>query len=528
MAKVYNDGDTWKLVFTDHRHTRRTLRLSRIPRKELEKIGRRIEVLVVAKITGEPLDPETARWLAETGDKLRDRLVKLDLCAPKQRRPQRHLGEFVEEYINAQQVKPLTKTMMRQTKTALINYFGANKLLTDISEGAAVEWSWWMKTPAKDGGHGVGEMTARRNCGRARQFFGHALALGLIDSNPFKNSKLPTQVGASPASREFFVTREHFEALLAECPDQEWRAILALSRIGGLRIPSELTGLKWSDVNWDRGTLTIHSPKLERYAGGTRLIPLFPELRRELGDLLAVRQETDADHGDYVISRRRCRNANLRTHFHRLCERAGVPKYQKPFANARASRCTELAETFPVHVVTSWMGHSRTVSERHYLRVQAEHFEAATGVSQKLAHILEQSTTVSDCQTGRAISKNPGKSSLGQGLANPVKHNEYPRQGQNALSISPVFLGECSNSGTHSGTDSTVTHLERIAALWQLAMQADPRFARLAESWPGLSPRDRAAILSCAGCLDDPCGNSSTGRHPPGLVRLGQDAGPGS
>lgn len=493
MAKVYEDAAGWRLVFTDHRKIRRTLRLARLPKKELEKIGRRIELLVVAKISGEPLDPETARWLAETGDQLRDKLVKLELCNPKQRRPQRQLGEFVDEYIDAQQVKPLTKVMMRQSRKALADYFGADRLLSDITEGAAVEWSWWMKTPEKDGGHGVGEMTARRNCGRARQFFSHALALGLVDCNPFKNAKLPTQVGASPASREFFVTREHFEALLAECPDQEWRAILALSRIGGLRIPSELTGLKWSDVNWDRGTITIRSPKLERYSGGTRLIPLFPELRRELWDLLSIRGEDGGEPGDNVISRRRCRNANLRTQFHRLCERAGVPKYQKPFANARASRCTELAESFPIHVVTSWMGHSRAVSERHYLRVQPEHFEAATGVARGLAHILAQSTTASDCQPGGATVRNPGKSRSGQKLATADKPCEYPRQGPNSPPESPEILGECSISGTPTGTDPGETMPDDPAC--RCALEADPRFLDVARAWPELSPEQRSRIL---------------------------------
>lgn len=529
MAKVYRDGDGWKLVFTDHRRTRRTLRLARLPKKELESVGRRIELLVVSKISGEALDTETARWLANTGDELRDRLVRLDLCSPRQQQPVRHLGEFIAEYIDAQQVKPLTKVMMRQTRTALVDYFGAERKLGDISEGQAMEWNWWMRSPTEKGGHGVGEMTARRNCGRARQFFGHALALGLVDSNPFKNAKLATQVGPSPAARDFFVTREHFEALLAECPDQEWRAILALSRIGGLRIPSELNGLTWRDINWDRGTVLVRSPKLERYAGReTRLVPLFPELRRELWDLLTIRGTGPDDLGDKVISGRRCRNANLRTQFHRMCERAGVPKYPKPFANARATRATELAEGFPLHVVTAWMGHTAKVSERHYLRVTQEHYDAAAGgPAQKPAQIPAQPTTAQSGIADTDQQKTPGISIPGHCTPSLATDLSILDRGRTPLENPRENGGNTIRPARIPAQIEQADPLADLGAGWWGSLRDDPQLLRLVAAWRELSEDDRAEILSIAGCDDDSPPSDPTGRHPPGTARRGAHAGPG-
>jgi integrase len=56
-----------------------------------------------------------------------------------------------------------------------------------------------------------------------------------------------------------------------------------LARIGGLRCPSELRRLQWKDVDWSANRFLVHSPKTERHAGrGERLVPLFPELRKEL------------------------------------------------------------------------------------------------------------------------------------------------------------------------------------------------------------------------------------------------------
>ena len=48
------------------------------------------------------------------------------------------------------------------------------------------------------------------------------------------------------------------------------------------------------------------------------------------------------------------------------------------FSAARASRETELANEFPIHVVCEWIGNSMDVARRHYLQVTEEHFQKAT------------------------------------------------------------------------------------------------------------------------------------------------------
>ena len=45
------------------------------------------------------------------------------------------------------------------------------------------------------------------------------------------------------------ISREEYAKLLDACPNQEWRTIIALARIGGLRCPSELKQLRWPDVS---------------------------------------------------------------------------------------------------------------------------------------------------------------------------------------------------------------------------------------------------------------------------------------
>ncbi len=151
------------------------------------------------------------------------------------------------------------------------------------------------------------------------------------------------------------------------CPDEEWRLIFALARYGGLRCPSELLALKWTDFDWERERFRIDSPKT-----GVRWVPMFPELRPYLDK--AWMQPGSPVH---VISRYRDTNMNLRTQLHRIIRRAGLEPWPKLFQNLRSTRETELMESFPAHVVTAWIGNSEAVARKHYLQVTDEHFERA-------------------------------------------------------------------------------------------------------------------------------------------------------
>ncbi len=132
--------------------------------------------------------------------------------------------------------------------------------------------------------------------------------------------------------------------------------------------------MKWSDVNWDQARILIHSPKTEHHEGGeSRLVPLFPELAPYLHAVFA-----EAEPGDgYVITRYRQPNSNLRTQLKRIIHKAGLKPWPRLFQNLRSTRETELTESFPLHVVTAWIGNSQLVARKHYLQVTDEHFARA-------------------------------------------------------------------------------------------------------------------------------------------------------
>jgi hypothetical protein len=154
----------------------------------------------------------------------------------------------------------------------------------------------------------------------------------------------------------------------------EWKLLFALSRYGGLRCPSEHLALTWADIDWERDRIRVRSPKTEHHEGKDhRIIPLFPELRPYLLDALE-QAEAGVPH---VIARYRDCNANLRTQLNRIIERAGLTPWPKLFHNLRATRQTELAENFPLHVVCAWIGNSAAVAKEHYLQITDDHFTLA-------------------------------------------------------------------------------------------------------------------------------------------------------
>lgn len=157
------------------------------------------------------------------------------------------LGPFVTAYFSGRaNLKPNTKRNYATNCKLLIQHFGEGRLLTEISPGDADDWreSLLLRFSAA---------TVSREVKRARQFFRAAVRKRLIDENPFVDLASPAQTNSS---REYFGTAADVAKVLDACPDTQWRLIVALSRFGGLRCPSEHLALKGGDIDWERGRMT--------------------------------------------------------------------------------------------------------------------------------------------------------------------------------------------------------------------------------------------------------------------------------
>jgi hypothetical protein len=100
---------------------------------------------------------------------------------------------------------------------------------------------------------------------------------------------------------------------------------------------------------------------------------LFPEFKPYLEDV----QELAEPGAEYIITRYRDADQNLRTQLGRIVERAGLDLWPKLFQNLRSTRQNELEEDYPSHVVCYWIGNSEKVANKHYLQVTSDHFARA-------------------------------------------------------------------------------------------------------------------------------------------------------
>ena len=64
----------------------------------------------------------------------------------------------------------------------------------------------------------------------------------------------------------------------------------------------------------------------------------------------------------------------------KLANRACIVLWEKSFQNMRASCATDLADLFPSHVCTEWLGHTEKVANTHYRQTTETHFQKATGI----------------------------------------------------------------------------------------------------------------------------------------------------
>ena len=341
---------------------RYTLRLGKVAKRLGESVLFRVRELVAAIRTGQSVSADTAAWLGNVTPQLHDRLVRVGLASPRvdAAPPDVMLDDFVGNYIEGRaKLKPFTRRNLQQSRRMLVERLGARTPLRSITAGDADDYKEKM---LKD----YSVATVSREIIRVRQFFKAAKRRGLIDANPFDDVKGGSQ---SNESRSFFVTRAMAQAVLAACPDNEWRLIFALSRFGGLRCPSETLGLKWRDIDWEGGRIVIRESKTKM-----RTIPLFPEVRT----YLELAFDAAPEGAEYVIQRYRGANCNLRTQLLRILTRVGLSAWPRLFHNLRASRETELVREYPIHVVCAWIGNSERVARRHYLQVTDADFEKAT------------------------------------------------------------------------------------------------------------------------------------------------------
>ncbi|MBQ2850543.1 MAG: tyrosine-type recombinase/integrase [Thermoguttaceae bacterium] len=329
--------------------------------KQAKRIATYVEALISCVETGTRPDASLAAWLENLDDDLRERLAKADLLLITERMTHGAVWRRFYESPRFQRMAPNTTRNYRGVATRFFEFFDEKQPVDEATKVDAEEW----RRAIIDAGYAEATAAGAVKC--VRSVYNWAVDSNLIESHPFdavyrgsfKNKK-----------REFFVSREWYVKLLENCPDQDWRTILALCRIGGLRCPSEVLEARWDDVNWEKERFAVRDRKRKT----TRVIPLFPELREELDKQFFANQGGDCP---YIVAHHRFDSNNLRTGLSRIIFHAGLPQWERIFHNLRGSRSCELFSEQPAHVASAWMGQSEKVANAHYLHPTDEDFRRA-------------------------------------------------------------------------------------------------------------------------------------------------------
>ncbi len=374
MASVSTDQNgNRRIKFYDSQGRQQSIRVGKVDRKSAERLKQDVEELLAAHRMGQSVHPLTAERVSRLDSRLRRRIEQVGLLEPLEAEsPAIALEAFLTGYVAGRgDLKPSTRDNLQQAVTALIEYFGADRPLGGVTAGDADEFRNWLLTRRA---RPLAVNTARRLCGRAKQFFRHAVKKRLVSDNPFDGMR-GLQVRGS-AERRRFIAREMTDRLLAACPSQDWRVLVALCRYGGLR-PSEACNLRWEHVDWTRERIRIRCEKTQHHEGRQwREIPFFPELMVHLRDAW----DSAAAGAEMVVGRYRA-NQNLGPVLKKIVAKAGLEVWPKPFQNLRSTRETELAREHPIHVVCSWIGNTNKVAMEHYLQVTDEDYARAAAGS---------------------------------------------------------------------------------------------------------------------------------------------------
>jgi integrase len=376
MASVNRDRKgRWRVQFKTRK--RHTLRLGRdITERAANEIGRHIDQIIDSRKHGTGIPADTAKWLERLPEDLRLQLVQMEVVNDTGATTVQTLGAFLTDYLKSRtDLEASTHGNLETAKRWLVKYFGGQRELASITPGEGDTYRIWLGSTGKQAPN-----TVKRLCGRAKQFFRAALRRGIIAKNPFEDMK-HLIVGASPKSRIRFVDSGVVARVLAACPNAHWRAVFALARYGGLRVPSELCLLRWQNIDWENGRLLVNCQKTKGHEGKElRITPLFPELRRELE---AWRTVAPADR-EFVLKPAVSPKTNLRTGLIKILKKAGIKPWPKLYQNLRSSRVTELRnQGFRENVVAQWLGHSVKVADEHYDQITDDQFRRAIAPRQE-------------------------------------------------------------------------------------------------------------------------------------------------
>ena len=276
------------------------------------------------------------------------------------------VGEYLLEWLDGQMLVVRSSTAEALTiyiTRHLIPFFPKDLRLDDLTPPMCQSYA---KSKLKDGRAngkgGLSPVSVKKHISVLRQALAEAVRLGLIPTNPAQCVKLPRQRGRP--CRTVFLTAEEGKRVIAAFRGSALYPVVVITLYYGLR-RSEVLGLRWSAVDFERNTLTVCHTVVKNLTvtaqdstkseSSYRTYGLLAEVREMLSDprICPVK-------GDYIFHRSDgspLRPDSLTRSFQRVLRRAGLPAMR--FHDLRHSTASILFDLgWSLEDVKNWLGHA--------------------------------------------------------------------------------------------------------------------------------------------------------------------------
>lgn len=276
------------------------------------------------------------------------------------------VGEWVADCLTAMSTDKAPKTVDDYARTvAMLKEAWGPKALRSITKQQAEAWM-----------NGIvgGAYTRRRYLLIAAAMFARATSLPTIEKpylrvNPFATIKKPDP-GETADVR--YITVAERRRLIESLPDTNWRALVALTGLCGLRI-EEALAVTPADVNHDRAEIVVRLRRERKGQGGgtkqgTRLVPMSPAAYALVLERLGAMPEGAVTIIDARATRRRHEGKPQHStdHMRRYQEQVGILGVDDPFHDLRKAWADDMSMLHGCELSAQWCGHDVEVALKHY------------------------------------------------------------------------------------------------------------------------------------------------------------------
>lgn len=266
---------------------------------------------------------------------------------------------------------------------------------------------------------GVHPATAKRAMEVLRNALNDAMRFGLLERNPAQFAKAPPQ---PKVKRDWKI--EYVQKIINAARGEKIYPVLILAFFTGLR-QGEILGLKWEDIDWRNGLLHVRRQAVTegnqtvlrepKSSSGVRVVSLPDEaiqaLQMQQVFVTAWRERKDwQEHGlVFPSSRGTVWDANnLRKHFARVRERAGVPKIFTFHDIRHVHASLLIARGAPVKAVAERLGHADPqVTLRTYVHTLPEIHEELRRLASGVIEFAENLPEEGENEWSRRGDSNP-------------------------------------------------------------------------------------------------------------------------